>query len=62
MTTRKKRLKPGPKPHPDGPYRIMAINVREKLQGRIQRAANDQRKSVSAYVRGVLSGVLERRR
>lgn len=56
------RLKPGPPPHKDGPYVIVALNVREKMKEQIEAAAKRRGKSVSAFVRDIIAGSLRRRR
>jgi hypothetical protein len=56
------RSKPGPKPHADGPYVIVAINLREKARDQLAREAAKHKMSISEYVRRTLTNVLARKR
>ena len=53
--TKKTRRKPGPPPHKDGPYVVVALNVREKMKRDIEAAADAEGMSTSAWVRELIA-------
>ncbi len=60
--SKKVRARPGPPPHKDGRYVIVALNVREKMRDEIEAAATSDGLSISGWVREVVERSLRRRR
>jgi len=61
-TEAKPRQSPGPKPHADGGYVIVPVNVRAKMRDEIDAAADAAGMSRSAWLRQIITRSLARRR